>query len=249
MRVIVLGNQAAFPKANHHHTSLLVTTANENIIFDIGPGINSQFQKYVPLNKVSAVFVTHTHPDHVLDLPLFIFGVYMYNSLGRGNLTVPIYIPRGSLSILTKLLELFDFQKYLDYVSLIELSKPVYIGPLKISFSLMKHSVTTYAYRVDSKEGKSIVYSGDTAKNDDLVSLSRNTDALFVEATLFHKDVKPDLLHMSARQAGEIAKAAKTKRLYLLHLWYEYVEEALLREARAIFPNTEIAKEGMEILI
>ncbi|MGQ4834362.1 MAG: MBL fold metallo-hydrolase [Candidatus Asgardarchaeia archaeon] len=249
MKVIVLGNQAAFPKALHHHTSLLVSTGVENILFDMGPGINSQFQKYVPIDKIHAIFITHMHPDHVLDLPIFIFGVYMYNTLGRGNLHVPIYLPKGGKSTLLKLLELFDFQKYLDYVSLIEVTEPVYIGPLMVTFSIMDHSITSYAYKVNSKEGVSMVYSGDTAKNNRLIALSENVDVLFLEATLFDKDVKPELKHMSAKQAGEVAKEARAKRLYLLHLWYEYDEEMLLKEAREMFPNTYIAKEDMEILI
>ena len=249
MKVVVLGNQASFPKAGHHHTSLLVSDNNTNVLFDIGPGTNSQFQKYISFTKLDAIFITHMHMDHVLDLPTLTFAVYMYNSLRGGNIKIPVYVPPGGMSFINKLLEVLDAIEYKTSIKIIELNEEVYVGSMKVSFSEMNHNVPTYGYRVDSKEGKSITYSGDTAYTQNLIRLAENSDALFTEATLFHKDVSPRIKHLSAFQAGEIAKLARVKKLFLVHLWHEYDENKLLEEAKRAFPHAEIAKEGEIITI
>ena len=127
MKVVVLGNQASFPKAGHHHTSLLVSDNNTNVLFDIGPGTNSQFQKYISFTKLDAIFITHMHMDHVLDLPTLTFAVYMYNSLRGGNIKIPVYVPPGGMSFINELLEVLDAIEYKTSIKIIELNEEVYV--------------------------------------------------------------------------------------------------------------------------
>ncbi len=78
-----------------------------------------------------------------------------------------------------------------------------------------------------------------------LVAALRDADALVTEAT--YSDVEPDLArqngHLTAGQAARLARAANVKQLILSHISGRHREKDLEEEARAIHPNTVIARD------
>lgn len=97
------------------------------------------------------------------------------------------------------------------------------------------------------RPGRKIVYTGDTRPLERIIEFSRDADVLIHDAT-FHSEFEEEALsegHSTAKSAAEIASKAGVKRLYLFHISprYEGVEEKLLLEARAIFPNTFLAED------
>lgn len=96
--------------------------------------------------------------------------------------------------------------------------------------------------------GKKIVILGDTRKCDAAVSLAEDADVLVHEATFdstFH-DLAQAYYHSTATEAAEVAGKAGAKSLILTHISSRYQEDEALRlvsEARAHFPNTQIAKD------
>jgi ribonuclease Z len=89
---------------------------------------------------------------------------------------------------------------------------------------------------------KIIAYSGDTAPSSSVVNLARGADILIHEAA----GASPG--HSSAYQAGEIAKEAGVKKLYLIHFptnGFDY--KALTIEAAKAFGGTvEVLEDFME---
>jgi len=99
--------------------------------------------------------------------------------------------------------------------------------------------------------GKKIVYSGDTAPCRNLLNLAKGADLLIHEGT-FLKTEKGYLeeRHTSATDAARIAKEAGVKKLILTHFSRRYKKvEELIKEAKKVFPNTEEAKDLMEVII
>ncbi len=99
---------------------------------------------------------------------------------------------------------------------------------------------------VEEVPGRKIVYSGDTAKCDNMVEHARDADILIHEATVGHELIDERPNHTSARQAAEIAREAGVDKLVLTHISRRYrgKENELLEEAREIFENTVLAEDG-----
>ncbi len=77
--------------------------------------------------------------------------------------------------------------------------------------------------------------------------LAKNSDLLICESSFIsdEKEKAKDYSHLTAKEAAEIAKEAKVKKLILTHISqrYENVQEKILKEAKKVFKNTSIAKD------
>jgi ribonuclease BN (tRNA processing enzyme) len=106
------------------------------------------------------------------------------------------------------------------------------------------------AFRIDYNS-KSIVYSGDSAYDERLVTLSKDADLALYDMTvppwMFKKGPRPN--HMSAYECGLTAKNAGVKRLALFHLWDNTTKGAMEKEVRRSGFTGEliITKDLMEI--
>ena len=93
--------------------------------------------------------------------------------------------------------------------------------------------------------GAKLVFVGDTGRTDDLVEISRQADALVIEAT--YLDADADMAHkfghITAAQAAHLALEAQVSQLYLTHLSRRYREQDVLNEGQAVFPNTTVVRD------
>ncbi len=97
---------------------------------------------------------------------------------------------------------------------------------------------------------KRYAYCSDTMFAPDIVPFIEGVDLLYHEATFSEKDLarSRETCHSTARQAAEIARMAKVKRLIIGHYSARYENADTLRnEAAVIFPETQSAEEGMVI--
>ena len=101
------------------------------------------------------------------------------------------------------------------------------------------------------EKGKKICIIMDTALNDDCYKAAKDSDIFICESTYLSdmKDRAEEYMHLTAEQAAEIAKKSKSKKLFLTHISqrYEHVPYLLLKEARKVFKNTELAEDLMRI--
>jgi ribonuclease Z len=86
---------------------------------------------------------------------------------------------------------------------------------------------------------------GDTGRTDNLLEVCQDADTLVIEATYLQddEDMARRFSHLTARQAAEFALKVNAKNLILTHISRRYRERDVLDEARAVFPNSEIARD------
>jgi ribonuclease Z len=97
----------------------------------------------------------------------------------------------------------------------------------------------------ETRSGRRIVISGDTAPCQAVEVLAHDADLLVHEAT-FMEDERArarETLHSTARQAAEIARDANVQMLALTHLSTRYFPRDVREEARAVFPNTVVPRD------
>jgi len=97
----------------------------------------------------------------------------------------------------------------------------------------------------EEKPGMHLVHVGDVGRTDDLVQVCWQADALVIEATYLQEesDMAREFAHLTAYQAAQLAVQAQVKRLILTHISRRYRERDVLAEARAVFPETSVARD------
>jgi ribonuclease Z len=103
--------------------------------------------------------------------------------------------------------------------------------------------------------GRRIAYCTDTTYCRSAVELARDADVLVHEATYAHgdEDLARRSLHSTTLMAARVAQEAEARQLVITHISPRYAvgnpvePDDLLREARTIFPNTELAHDFLTV--
>lgn len=93
--------------------------------------------------------------------------------------------------------------------------------------------------------GTKYVHIGDVGRVDTLVEMCRDADMLVIESTYLDAEaaMAQQFGHLTATRAAQLAQEANVKTLILTHLSRRYHERDVRNEARAIFPNTYVARD------
>ena len=103
--------------------------------------------------------------------------------------------------------------------------------------------------------GRALAYCTDTAYSREAVALAEGVDLLVHEATFAEReaDLARATGHATARAAARVAREAGARRLILTHISARYATgadlgtDALLAEARTVFPNTDLAEDFLTV--
>jgi ribonuclease BN (tRNA processing enzyme) len=231
------------------------------MLLDCGNGVFGKLRKHHDYVDVDAIFISHLHADHFLDLVPFAFGltyaprqqpVPVGKWPGTDTPARPVlYGPPGARRAFSAVCEIwgmcsliedaFDFREF-------DPGEQIGVGAMTVSFREVPHYIETWAIEVACEDGGRITYGADCRPNDALVDFARDTDLLIAEATLPRPERVGERGHLTPAEAGEHAAAAEAKRLVLTHISDELDPDwAVAEAARAYGGPLEVAFEGLEI--
>jgi ribonuclease BN (tRNA processing enzyme) len=216
MRITVLGACGAYPEAGESCSGYLFEADGFRLVVDLGYATMPRLLESVPAEQVDAVYVSHGHPDHCVDLNPLLRARALRDEPAP---PLPVYSPPGALDAVLRLdrpamlagaYELHEFQ----------VGSRWEIGPFAVDTRLLPHFLTNAAVRLTAA-GRSVAYTGDGGPSPDLVDLARDADLLIAEAS-FADQVPEDNLGQlsSARDAGRQAAQAGVGGLLLTHLMH-----------------------------
>jgi ribonuclease BN (tRNA processing enzyme) len=239
VRLTIVGCSGSGPGPASPASSYLVEHDGYRLLLDLGNGSFGALQGLVDPATVDAVFLSHLHADHCLDVAPFVVW-HRYSGRSTRKL-VPMYAPVGAERRLALAYD-SDGEGLTDVFDFVPVGAgQLALGPFTAALARTAHPVECYAIRLDAG-GRSLVYTGDTGASAAVVELARGSDVLLAEAA--HPDV-PDLppaLHLTGREAGEHAAAAQVGRLLLTHVPAWVDRESQLAAAREVFPASELVE-------
>jgi len=215
LSVTVLGCSGTYAGPGGACSGYLLRTATTNVWMDCGAGSLANVQRHVPLLELDGIVVSHSHPDHWLELPVVLNAVRY--GLGAPELGLPLLWTARTAE---QFAAIASDPAPTFAPRVIDERSTATIGDIDLRFSRTDHPVETLAIRAEHG-GRSIVYSADTGDRWRLASLGpdigRTIDLAIVEATMDESE-QDVVQHLTASQAGRQAAEAGVATLVLTHL-------------------------------
>ena len=241
MKITMLGTSAAVPDPERADSAIHISIGDKSYLFDCGHGATRQMIKAgIDPTEVNHIFLSHLHYDHISEFPYFLLTTWICDR----ELPPVVVGPPGTQSFVDHLFEDGAFAKDIEARAQyprrqnVEILRPEVrecqpglifedeLVSVKACFveHIPREISECFGLRLDTKDGKSISFSGDTAPCDAFVELSKGVDVMIHECTFpeeaieFRKKVKVGTwAHTSPIELGKLASEARAKCLIATH--------------------------------
>lgn len=215
--VLGAGTAGPHPQRSPSGHLLQAPSIKGPVLIDMGAGTLWRLARAgVAWESLAAIFITHIHLDHCLDLPALMFAA-------RGSHTrtepLPIYASAGSLAFieamgapLGKWFEPKGFEVQWCPIGPGEHS----LAGLEVRAEPVAHHRTSLGLRFCAPgQSWSVAYSGDSDYCESLVTLCRGASLGVLECSTPEGDKHPG--HMTPREVARVAVEAGLGRVALVH--------------------------------
>jgi len=234
MRLTVLGCSGSVNGPGAACSGYLIQVDGERpVLVDCGHGVFGELIAHADPSEV-AVLLSHLHADHCLDLAAML--VWRRWSPQRATERSPLYGPPGTALRIGAACSEYpgEVDDISDTYEVHEWSdrQAIQVNGLTVEPIKVNHPPSTFGLRMTGPDGEVLVYSGDTGMCDEAVDLARDADLFLCEASWTHRpQVRPEGLHLSGTEAGQIATRAGVRSLALTHVVPWEDGDAILDEA------------------
>lgn len=240
MKLTVIGCAGSYPGPASSASCYLLEADHQGrtwrLLLDLGSGALGTLQQHIDVLTVDAIFLSHLHADHCLDL----CGYYVLRKYHPGGAAprIPVWGPCGTALRMAKAYDLeedpgmneeFDFREYVGSTD-----GPFVVGPFSVTVREVKHPVTAYALRIEV-DGRTLAYSGDTGVCAALEETATDADIFLCEASFLEGGDNPADLHLTGAEAGRAATVSGARMLVLTHVppWHD--GQVVLAEATTTY--------------
>ncbi|MDJ0380122.1 MBL fold metallo-hydrolase [Streptomyces sp. G-G2] len=240
----ILGASCAVPNPDQATSAYLLRARGTAVLLECGHGAVGKLLKYGSPEELTAIVVSHMHPDHFFDLVALRNYVFCH-----GLPKLPLFLPANGSEILRGVAGGMHLaEDYFDAAFTTHAygeKLPFTIGALAFEPVTAVHNTVANALRITDDAGRTLVFSSDTAHFEGLVRLADHCDLLLIEATSVTAPASGEHWHMTPAQAADIARRAEPRRTLLTHYDARHAA-ASLAAATAAAPAADLglATEG-----
>jgi ribonuclease BN (tRNA processing enzyme) len=239
----VLGCAGSAPGPNAPTSGYLLEADGFLLGLELGNGTLAALQAIRDPFALDALVFSHLHPDHCADFSALTVIRRYHPAPSRDPRENPLpvyapseaterfaaaYAPDAAELALTNLSDVFDFR--------ILAPGEVHIGPFQVTVIYAAHPCESFSFRI-THDGRTLAYTGDTGLTDAVVELAAGADVVLSEASWTHAGNRPLEMHLSGKEAGELAKRAGAGQLLVTHVLPWTDSAVILAEARAEYPG------------
>lgn len=247
----IIGSGSGFPQANRATAGYVLKIEDRLSLIDCGGGVTSSFLRrgFDPLS-VDRVFISHTHPDHCCELPLFIQLMYLAGNKERLSLYLPeefvepfkayltaVYMPPEKLPFELECIGYSAGIVFDDVFRLTAIANNHLSGYAEIIEKLsLPNKMQSHSFLMEVN-GKSVLYTADVADLGEIIPHLEGRDLVVMEAT-----------HIDLERFFELAPTVGVGQFVISHLSGD--DESLRINqlaAKAGMDNLTTAIDGMEI--
>lgn len=250
MKVTILGSGTCVPRLARSACAALVEIGSRTkILLDLGPGTTRRLLEYgVTIFDLTHVFLSHFHPDHTAELVPLLFAT-KYPDGSRRRHPLRLLGGRGLKAFYRNLQAAYgDWIVLPDGLLVIQEIDTLAGERLNFdTFSLTArptaHRPESLAVRIETGDGISMAYSGDTEPCEALAEVARQTDLFICESAMPDGRQVPG--HLTPSLAGEAASRARARRLVLTHLYPPCDEVDIAKQAAGKYKGSVIVAEDL----
>jgi ribonuclease Z len=240
-RVTLLGTGSPDPDPNRFSASTLIEAGDHKLLIDVGRGATIRlYQLHVPLSQIDVVFFTHYHSDHTIGLPdLLLTGWLPPPSYAHRTAPLHVIGPVGAKNLLSNLAVAYDAdikgreeEQHLPpegvATTVEEFTKDGVVydkDGVRVTAFEVDHGIKpAYGYRIDY-EGRSVLLSGDTRFNENVIKYGEGVDLLIHEVLVASAELlklpafqKILTIHTTPSQAGTVFARTHPKLAAYTHI-------------------------------
>ena len=225
MKITILGCSGGYPAPGGATTGYLIQIAGKNILIDCGSGVLSNLFRYIPLNRIDAIILTHLHADHLSDIYVLKYALQMNKQNGLDIHPIPLFAPTTPETLLSPLQN--DANLVVGHINA---STELPLFGATATFFRTVHPVECYGVRIEY-EGKVFAFSGDAVYGPELLPLFIDADLAIMDCGATEKTRKQFMLHMTPIECFRLYQECRIKKVVLSHLVPYYSISEITDEA------------------
>jgi ribonuclease BN (tRNA processing enzyme) len=223
--VTLLGTGDAFSSYGRAQAGYLIDVpGNGGILLEAGPAVLTELkQNGRTTNDFDYLIVSHLHGDHFGGLP-FLLLEYMFETRRTKVLTIagPPNLEERTLRMMATMFAHYSIDKLRPKLKWVVLQpgSSTRVGKYRVRAIRSPHTKPdiSLSVRIDGG-GKSVVFSGDSGWNDELVKLSDGADLFICECTYFESSELT--FHLNYPLLAANRDKFNVRRMVLTHLGRE----------------------------
>ena len=276
MYLTILGSGAALPTGRRRCAGQILNIGGFKMLIDCAEGTQDRIrQHHIKLQSISTVLISHLHGDHFFGLAGLLSTMHLCGRSEKMTVVAPKGAREVIETTFELTGNHIDYE--IEWVEMEFAAGEQRVFENKRctvdAFPIM-HSVPTYGFRISTELGVrgaemsggdsqpandnwpmttnplTYAYCCDTIYDEAIVPHIAGADLLCLECTFANElaELAEQRFHLTAGQAGQLARKAGVKQLLLSHISARYKEpEILIQQATEEFENSLLAADGMRL--